>query len=147
MQKRRINPLFLMIAIALVLISLAYCSYRSSTEVSDPKASTALKTQNIESQSPIRVSPADKIDLKAYAEYKKEGFPRLYDEVGQSGLDILFKHDMDSAYKVAERDDCDRVMYSAYSKEMSNYPNKIVSFVDCKNGNRFYVSNGSVDKR
>lgn len=92
------------------------------------------------------ISPADKIDLHAYSEYTKEGFPKLYEIVGDDGFKKIFQHDMESAYKVAERSDCDRVIYSAYS-EKSNYPSKIISFVRCQNGNVFDVSNEIVEKR
>ncbi|WP_353141356.1 hypothetical protein [Acinetobacter pragensis] len=93
-----------------------------------------------------RISPADKIDLHAYSEYKKDSFPRLYSVVGDEGFKRIFQHDMESAYKVAERNDCDRVIYSAYS-EKSNYPSKIISFVRCQNGNVFDVSGTNIEKR
>jgi hypothetical protein len=146
MSSKKINPFFIGIAALAVLLALTYCSYRSSSEPRPTKVNAAV-TQTDSSPVIKQISPADKIGLHAYAEYKKEDYPDLFDQVGEDGLKNIFQHDMDSAYKVAARDDCDRVEYSAYSKEMSNYPNKIVSFVDCKNGSRFYVSGEVIEKR
>lgn len=112
-------------------------------QVTSNQPSTEKKSESVNQK---RISPADKIDLHAYSEYTKDSFPRLYNIVGDEGFKKLFQHDMESAYKVAERDDCDRVIYSGYS-EKSNYPSKIISFVRCKNGSVFDVSGISVEKR
>lgn len=140
MSSKKINPLFIGIVVAVVLLAMTYCSYRSANEPRPTEVKTTVaQTEN--QPAAKKISPADKVGLGAYSEYKKESYPDLFNQVGEDGLEKIFQHDMKAAYKVAERDDCDRVTYSSFSKEKSSYPSTIVSFVDCENGNRFFVTN------
>ncbi|MCG2572333.1 hypothetical protein LVY74_02020 [Acinetobacter sp. ME22] len=83
----------------------------------------------------------------AYQPYTATGFPKLFDQVGEDGLKAIYEHDKKAAKLVSELNECDMVETAAYSESMSIYPTKIVSFVDCKNGNRYYVSNDEISKR
>ena len=132
-----------------VILFVVLLPFMKADEVSQQTASQADKQSNTEStQQPVlKKSAADKIAIGAYSEYTKAGHPKLYEQVGDAGLEKIFKHDMHAAYLVAAREDCDRVEYSAYSQSASNYPDKIISFVDCQNGSRFYVSGETVEKR
>lgn len=131
-------------AVVLFVIALNLGLLDTSTNTSVETAQ--IQPQDIEVVKTKQISAADKIDLNAYSEYTKEAFPKLYSLVGDNGFKILFQHDMESAYKVAARNDCDRVIYSAYS-EKSNYPSRIISFVRCQNGNVFDVSKDIIKKR
>lgn len=134
------------LAIAFVVLLIIVIKLGLSDKQDQPPDNQPLLNNKTEAVNQKQISPADKIDLHAYSEYTKDGFPRLYAVVGDDGFKKLFQHDMESAYKVAERSDCDRVVYSAYS-EKSNYPSKIISFVRCQNGNVFDVSGISIEKR
>lgn len=134
---------FYLIAFVIAFIGITYL-----TNQEEGKNSSAITPEKPTQESkPKKISAADKIDLHAYSEYTKESFPVLYDQVGVNGFEDIYKHDVASAYKIAALDECDRVTYSAYSKEMSSYPSRITSFVDCSNGNRYYVSGENIQKR
>lgn len=134
------------LAIAFVILLIILIKFGLGGNQDHMESNQSLTEDKTQVTNQKTISPADKIDLHAYSEYTKESFPKLYEIVGDDGFKKLFQHDMESAYKVAERSDCDRVVYSAYS-DKSNYPSKIISFVRCQNGNVFDVSNENVEKR
>lgn len=90
-------------------------------------------------------NPELKIDKNAYGVYTQTGYPKLYNAVGQAGLQDIAKHDVTASLVVAKRSDCDKVVYVGYSENKMNYPSKLASFVDCANGKRFYVINGVIE--
>lgn len=85
-----------------------------------------------------------KIDVNAIENYTSESYPQLFKQVGAQGLVEIQKHDKDSAELVSKLSECDLVEYVGHSNTKSNYPEQIASFVDCKNGKRFYVVNRTV---
>ena len=87
-----------------------------------------------------------KINEHAIGKYTALGYPKLFEEVGAEGLAVIQKHDEDAAKIVSEIKECDEVVYVGYSSTFSKYPDTIASFVDCKNGNRFYVVNRKIQK-
>lgn len=100
--------------------------------------------QNAVQRANNTTNPQQKIDSNAYGTYTSSSYPKLYAMVGQAGLDAIATHDINASLAVARRDDCDKVVYVGYS-DKTIYPSKLVSFVDCANGKRFYVSNGIVE--
>ena len=87
-----------------------------------------------------------KIDKYAIENYTPETHPKLFKQVGLKGLIEIQQHDIDSADLVSKLPECDFVEYVGHSSTKSNYPGQIASFVDCKNGKRFYVVNRLIDK-
>lgn len=87
-----------------------------------------------------------KINKHAVTEYTKDLYPKLHKKVGDDGLKAIQEHDHDAAIIVAKLSECDEVMYVGYSESKSNLPEQIASFVDCKNGKRFYVINRKIEK-
>ena len=87
-----------------------------------------------------------KIDSNAIENYTSESYPQLFKQVGTQGLIEIQKHDRDSAELVSKLPEWDLVEYVGHSNTKSNYPDQIASFVDCKNGKRFYVVNRIVQK-
>ena len=87
-----------------------------------------------------------KIDVNAIESYTPEAYPKLFKQVGAQGLVEIQKHDRDAAELVLKLPECDLVEYVGHSNTKSNYPDQIASFVDCKNGKRFYVVNRIVQK-
>ncbi|MHA3082126.1 hypothetical protein ACX1NX_02865 [Acinetobacter sp. ANC 5383] len=85
-----------------------------------------------------------KIAKDACQKYTKVGFPKLYAKIGDEGLKKIYDHDVNAAKLVSKQDKCDQVIFVAYSEAQSKYPDEIVSFVDCANGQRFYVKNGEI---
>lgn len=86
------------------------------------------------------------INKNAIGDYTPTAYPKLFVKVGHNGLLDIQKHDEDAANIVAILKECDEVTYVGYSETKSNYPNVIASFVDCKNGKRFYVINRQLEK-
>ena len=87
-----------------------------------------------------------KINKHALGEYTESAYQKLHKKVGDSGLKAIQEHDQDSANIIAKLSECDEVVYVGYSEVKSNFPKTIASFVDCKNGKRFYVINRQVEK-
>lgn len=86
------------------------------------------------------------ISKDAIGNYTSTAYPKLFKKVGEKGLLRIQKHDEDAANIIANLDECDEVTYVGYSEVKSKYPDIIVSFVDCKNGKRFYVINRQLEK-
>lgn len=86
------------------------------------------------------------INKNAIGDYTPTVYPKLFVKVGEKGLLDIQKHDEDAANIVAALRECDAVTYVGYSETKSNYPDVIASFVDCKNGKRFYVINRQIEK-
>ena len=87
-----------------------------------------------------------KINKHALGEYTEGAYPKLHKEVGDAGLKAIQEHDRNAADIIAKLSECDEVIYVGYSVGKSNFPDTIASFVDCKNGKRFYVINRQVEK-
>ena len=86
------------------------------------------------------------INKNALGDYTPTAYPKLFEKVGSEGLADIQKHDEDAAKIVSKLKECDEVVYAGYSETKSNYPESIASFVDCKNGKRFYVINRQLEK-
>lgn len=82
-----------------------------------------------------------KIHENALENYTKEAYPKLHKIVGDGGLKAITEHDKFAAELVAQLEECDQILYVGYSNNLSKHPEKIASFVDCKNGKRFLVVN------
>ena len=74
--------------------------------------------------------------------YTESGYPKLFKKIGLEGFKAIKKHDLDAAKIVRKLKECDSIIHVAYSELKSEYPEIITSFVRCKNGNTFYVTNG-----
>ena len=74
--------------------------------------------------------------------YTESGYPKLFNKIGLEGFNIIKSHDLKAAKLVRKLKECDSIIHVAYSKLKSEYPEIITSFVRCKNGNTFYVTNG-----
>lgn len=86
------------------------------------------------------------INKNALGDYTPMAYPKLFEKVGHKGLIDIQKHDKDAAKIVSELKECDEVIYVGHSETKSNYPESIASFIDCKNGKRFYVINRQLEK-
>ena len=76
--------------------------------------------------------------------YAESGYPKLFKEIGLEGFKIIKSHDLKAAKLVRKLKECDSIIHVAYSELKSEYPEIITSFVRCKNGNTFYVTNGII---
>lgn len=80
-----------------------------------------------------------KIAAGALSNYTRTGFPRTYAEWGDDGVVRIMKHERSAALLVAESPKCDLVELVGLSSK-SRAPDDVVSFVDCRNKQRFVIS-------
>lgn len=85
------------------------------------------------------------ITVNAISDYTPAAYPMLFARYGDKGLKDIQKHDKDAASIIANLGRAD-VVYVGFSEGKSNYPDAIASFVDCENGERFYVINRKIQK-
>lgn len=95
---------------------------------------------------PAQSTATKQIDIaeNAFEVYTKEAYPKMYANYGDAGLKAFTAHDANAGFMVAGLPECDRVEIVGYSEQRSRYPEQLVSFVDCSNNRRFYVSHGKV---
>jgi len=85
-----------------------------------------------------------KVDPNVYDPYTKKGFPKAYAKWGDAGFNRLNALRIKAAEKVAGNPKCDRVDVAELSDTKSAPPSTLIVFVDCANGERFYVSEQEV---
>ena len=76
--------------------------------------------------------------------YTESAYPKLFKKIGLEGFAVIKKHDLDAAKLIRKLKECDQIIHVSFSELKSKYPEKITSFVRCKNGNTFYVTNGMI---
>ena len=113
----------------------------------DPDApSPATAPNNIPSSGP-EVPPTQRepgqrapISPGVFERYTRAGFQKTFDAWGEAGVTRIQNLREAAADQIAENPRCDRVALSELSASKSTPPNKPVVFVDCANGERFYLS-------
>lgn len=95
-------------------------------------------------QSEARTSPAS-IHPGVYEPYTREsGFSKTIDKWGSAGVARIQQLREAAATTVASNPKCDAVEISDLSDNRSTPPDTPVVFVDCRNGERFYLGEGDV---
>lgn len=90
----------------------------------------------------IRVSKAvksPKIASHALNDYPKSGYKKTYATWGERGIARIIEHERNAALFVAENPKCDVVDIVGLSSK-SAPPSHIVTYIDCRNGQRFLVA-------
>jgi hypothetical protein len=80
------------------------------------------------------------IDPGVFEPYKREGWTKLFASWGDKGIARIQRLREAAAQTVAKNPSCDTVEISDISESRSTAPNEPVVLVDCKNGERFYLS-------
>lgn len=75
----------------------------------------------------------------AYTKYTRESYPKTYEAWGESGVQKIAELERRSAQHVANSSGCNRVETVSLSQFRSYPPREPVVFVDCENGNRFFI--------
>lgn len=86
-----------------------------------------------------------KIAKDAYVEITQKSYPKTYRKWGKKGIDKINSLGPKAAELVANSKSCDQVEMVDLSDEKSVPNKKIVFFVDCKNKERFYVSDADIE--
>lgn len=104
--------------------------------------------QNTQMQNRIDDAPIVKskpISQYAFTEYDKQNYPRIYQQWGNDWISKLEAHERAAAEKIANSDNaCDSIDYIGLSEEKSTPRKEMVVFVDCANGERFFVSDKDI---
>lgn len=86
-----------------------------------------------------RAIASPKILPHALSTYTRTGYPKTFATWGDAGVARIIEHERRAALLVAQNPNCDLVENAGLSSR-SRAPDNIVSFIDCKNGQRFVVS-------
>lgn len=97
----------------------------------------------------VSVAPlwASEPNPETYAPYTRKGFEKTFKKWGDAGMERVNEYRKKATFAVANSSSCDKVEYADLSDNRSQPPNKIVVFVDCANGQRFYLDNTELDKQ
>ncbi|KKW75752.1 hypothetical protein AAV97_18375 [Acinetobacter sp. Ag2] len=88
-----------------------------------------------------------KISEYAYNNYTEDQFPKMYKKWGVEWMSKFSDLEHKAANKIAnENNTCDSIEVVALSENRSTPKKEAVFFVDCLNGERFYVSQNDLDK-
>lgn len=86
-----------------------------------------------------RAIASPKIMPLALSTYTRAGYPKTFATWGDAGVARIMEHERRAALLVAQNPKCDVVELVGLSSR-SRAPDNIVSYIDCKNGQRFVVS-------
>lgn len=103
---------------------------------------------DVEQPKKIKVEASDiksKIAKDAYVDINQKSYPKTYKKWGKKGIDKINSLGPKAAELVAKSRSCDRVEMVELSDAKSIPHKKIVFFVDCKNKERFYVSDADIE--
>jgi hypothetical protein len=90
--------------------------------------------------SEVVTNPAEKIDSLAVVPMDEQSWPKLYKAWGAAGVQRLNQLQPRVAVKVAESPKCDQVQAVGYSEKRSTPKVNPVFYVECRNGQRFYIT-------
>lgn len=108
-----------------------------------PQEKENIEIEKIESAS---ASKALEISQYAYTSYSKEGFPKTYAIWGDEWVAKFPEMERKVAQKIANASNsCDAIEIVSLSDTRSLPKQEAVFFVDCSNGERFYVSQNELD--
>lgn len=86
-----------------------------------------------------RAIASPKIARQALTTYTRTGYPKTFATWGDAGVARIMEHERRAALLVAQNPKCDLVEIVGLSSK-SRAPDHIVSFIDCRNKQRFVVS-------
>lgn len=88
---------------------------------------------------------SDKIDSNVYDAYTQKSYPKTFKAWGKKGVAKIDKYRALAAEESIKNPRCDYVETAELSDSRSSPPNNVVIFVDCRNGERFYLSSDELD--
>ena len=109
------------------------------TETASEQTTTPEVKEEI-SKEAKKVDLSSKIAKGADSPMTRKGYPKTYKTWGKAYFNRINEMLPKVALKVAESDKCDIVSYVGLSDNRSTPRKEAVFFADCKNGERFYIS-------
>ncbi|WP_266030427.1 hypothetical protein [Brucella intermedia] len=97
--------------------------------------------------SPATFAADENIDSNVFDPYTPKAYPKTFKTWGKNVVAKIDKYRALAAREVIKNPKCDFVESSELSDNRSSPPNKIVIFVDCRNGERFYLTSNEIDKK
>lgn len=88
---------------------------------------------------------ASPVSEHALTNYTEDAYPKTFEVWGSEGVERIKRLERTAVSKASESKSCDSVDYAGLSEQRSNPPKNAVVFVDCKNAQRFYFSEDSVN--
>lgn len=115
----------------------------------DAKQVVVGREQEIKKKEQIEKEKAEKVkeqDLsKVIYPYTKEEYPKLYAQWGEEWISDINLMLPKAAEKISKESKCDNVEIVEISTTKSKPKQEAVFFIDCSNGERFYVSQNDFD--
>lgn len=123
-------------------------SVQNTATTATNSTTTTTTTSSSSSPTPSRVvDPKSKISKDAIIPMTQKGYPKTYKAWGSKYIQRMNKELMPkAALLVAHSAKCDRVISVDLSDNRSTPKKEAVFFVDCENGERFYVSENDIKK-
>jgi hypothetical protein len=87
---------------------------------------------------------AAEVPASVYEPMQRKNYPKTFATWGVGGVKKIDSLRKQAAFKAARSPECDGVAISELSSNRSSPPDKIVIFVDCENGKRFYFDAADV---
>lgn len=113
---------------------------------SNDKPNDRIEQQPTQQKSNEIIEDEGRISPDAVLPITKQGYPKLYAKWGDDGIRRINELMPLAAEKAAASPDCDEVIIVDISTQRSIPGKKIVFFVDCENGERFYVSDSDLQE-
>ncbi|MEO1830044.1 MAG: hypothetical protein ABGX82_14630 [Pseudomonas sp.] len=82
-----------------------------------------------------------------FGDYTPEYYPKTFATWGEDGVRRIMELERAAAASVDSSPRCDEVALVGWSEQRSTPPESPVVFVDCENGERFYVSEGDISRQ
>lgn len=138
---KKTSVLVWILAALFALIFLKSCYGVVTGDAPPPKSPQALAAASAKPSSPmpdVKTGPAP-IREGALDKYTKATHPKVFAKWGAEGAARIEAHQKLAADKVASSGQCDAISIVGLSEQRSSPPANISVFVDCENGQRFYV--------
>lgn len=119
------------------------CSLTKDTPASSPNALAMIGRSQEGSSAPVAAAP--EVDPSVYEAYTRQGYPKTFAKWGAAGVRRIDALRKAAAETVARNPSCDRVMLAELSDNQSSPPSQPKVFVDCENGQRFYLGPDDVN--
>ena len=113
---------------------------QSTSNTEETKEIVSLQSKSPEVKEEKKIDLASKIQKGADSPMTQESYPKTYKTWGKAYFNRLNEMMPKVALKAAESDKCDMVTWVGLSDSRSTPKKEAVFFADCKNGERFYIS-------
>ena len=96
-------------------------------------------------EQPAMAAKNASIDASVFRPMERRNFPKTFAAWGTQGARKIDRYRAKAARIAARNARCNHVEFAELSDQRSTPPNQITIFVDCRNGERFYLTSAEMD--